>query len=142
MAREWAPAAVVRPDTAGNHDEASPSVVPGLGGVQVHHPPLDGTWATAPFLHNGSVPTLEAVLDSGRRPPVWRRVDLDSTTFDEDAVGWPYEELSVPQAELPVEEQPMVYDTSYGSQSNAGHLFGDALTDDERHTVIDYLKTL
>jgi len=26
-------------------------------------PPLDGIWATAPYFHNGSVPTLEAVLD-------------------------------------------------------------------------------
>jgi hypothetical protein len=32
-------------------------------------PPLDGIWATAPFLHNGSVPTLEELLDSRTRAP-------------------------------------------------------------------------
>ena len=36
-------------------------------------PPLDGVWATAPYLHNGSVPTLEAVLKSSDRPALWQR---------------------------------------------------------------------
>ena len=45
-------------------------------------PPLDGIWATGPFLHNGSVPNLALVLDSTRRPTYWRRVDFDSTNFE------------------------------------------------------------
>ena len=36
-------------------------------------PPLDGVWATAPYLHNGSVPTIEALLDSPTRPTYWTR---------------------------------------------------------------------
>lgn len=36
----------------------------------------------------------------------------------------------------------MVYDTTYWSQSNAGHVFGDHSTPDERRAVIEYLKTL
>jgi mono/diheme cytochrome c family protein len=105
-------------------------------------PPLDGIWATAPFLHNGSVPSLELLLDSRLRPARWKRVDYDSTNFDEQAVGWPWEEVSTPWEELPEEERRHVYDTSYWSQSNAGHTFGDALTGEERTALIEYLKTL
>ena len=75
-----------------------------------------------------SVPTIELVLDSKARPPLWKRVDMDNTHLDEDALGWPWE---VPpyasQAEAPAEEQKFIYDTSYWSQSNAGHPFGDHL---------------
>lgn len=105
-------------------------------------PPLDGVWATAPFLHNGSVPTIELVLDSEARPTYWRRVDYDDTNFDEEALGWPYVEVDTPQAEAPEADRKHIYDTTYYSQSNAGHTFGDDLTDDERRAVIEYLKTL
>jgi mono/diheme cytochrome c family protein len=105
-------------------------------------PPLDGIWATAPYLHNGSVPTIELVLNSKARPPVWKRVDLDDTNFDEDALGWPWEAPAYSQADAPADEAPLIYDTSYWSQSNGGHTFGDALTDAERSAVLEYLKTL
>jgi mono/diheme cytochrome c family protein len=105
-------------------------------------PPLDGIWATGPFLHNGSVPTVELVLNSKARPKYWKRVDLDDTHFDEEALGWPYEEVDYPQAEAPEAERKLIYDTTYWSQTNGGHTFGDALTDDERRAVIEYLKTL
>ncbi|MFN8601189.1 MAG: c-type cytochrome [Candidatus Binatia bacterium] len=105
-------------------------------------PPLDGIWATAPYLHNGSVPTVELVLNSKARPSVWRRVDFDSRNLDEEALGWPFVALDVRQADLPADEQKFVYDTGYWSQSNAGHTFGDHLTDAQRRAVIEYLKTL
>ena len=105
-------------------------------------PPLDGIWATAPYLHNGSVPTVALLLNSKARPAVWRRVDLDSRNFDEEALGWPHEALDIRQAEAPLAEQKMIYDTGYWSQSNAGHTFGDHLTDAQRRAVIEYLKTL
>ncbi len=105
-------------------------------------PPLDGIWATAPFLHNGSVPTVELVLNSKARPKYWKRVDLDDTHFDEEALGWPYVAVPYPQAQAPEAERKFIYDTTYWSQSNAGHTFGDALSDAERRAVIEYLKTL
>jgi hypothetical protein len=37
-------------------------------------PPLDGIWITAPYLHNGSVPALEAVLNSKLRPAYCQEV--------------------------------------------------------------------
>ncbi len=105
-------------------------------------PPLDGIWATAPYLHNGSVPSIELMLDSSARPTYWRRVDLDSRNFDEDAVGWPWLEVPYSWDDAPDEEKPFVYDTTQFSQSNAGHPFGDHLSSDQRRAVLEYLKTL
>jgi hypothetical protein len=105
-------------------------------------PPLDGVWATAPYLHNGSVPSIELVLDSKARPDVWKRVDLDNLNYDEDALGWPWVAPEYSQAEAPEAERKFIYDTSYWSQSNRGHTFGDALSDAERRAVLEYLKTL
>jgi mono/diheme cytochrome c family protein len=105
-------------------------------------PPLDGIFATAPYLHNGSVPTVELVLNSKARPKYWKRVDLDDTHFDEEALGFAWEEVTYPQADAPDAEKPFIYDTTYWSQGNGGHTFGDALSDDERRSVIEYLKTL
>ncbi|MBD2858911.1 hypothetical protein IB286_07780 [Spongiibacter sp. KMU-158] len=62
-------------------------------------PPLYGTWATAPYFHNGSVPTIEAVLDSSKRSPIWQRqlrtegvvTGFDQrweTAYDQQALGW------------------------------------------------------
>lgn len=52
-------------------------------------PPLDGVWATAPYLHNGSVPTLEDLLNSPQRPAYWRR-SFDSSDYDSAKLGWRY----------------------------------------------------
>ena len=105
-------------------------------------PPLDGIWATAPYLHNSSVPTIELVLNSHARPTYWKRVDLDSTHWDEKALGWPFVAVTTPQPEAPAAEQPLIYDTTFFSQSNAGHSFGDHFSPTERRAVIEYLKTL
>lgn len=105
-------------------------------------PPLDGIWATAPYLHNASVPTLELVLDSTARPAQWRRIDYDTTHFDEVALGWPWiEVLGFPDT-VPEDQRKHVYDTTRLGHWNTGHTFGDHLTDDERRAVIEYLKTL
>jgi mono/diheme cytochrome c family protein len=105
-------------------------------------PPLDGIWATAPFLHNGSVPTLALVLDSAARPEVWKRVDYDSTNFDEDALGWPFVEVGYSWDDAPEGERKLVYDTSKLGHWNTGHTFGDHLSEVERAAVLEYLKTL
>jgi hypothetical protein len=105
-------------------------------------PPLDGVWATAPYLHNGSVPTLELLLDSPRRPAYWTR-SFDSKDYDPVTLGWRFRAL--PQGKAGVgqrEERKRIYDTTLPGYSNAGHTFGDALTADERRAVLEYLKTL
>ena len=105
-------------------------------------PPLDGVWATAPFFHNGSVPTIEGVLNSAARPTYWKRVDYDSTNLDEDALGWPYVETAYGQQGAPEDERIHIFDTSLHGHKNTGHPFGDAFSPGERRAVIEYLKTL
>jgi mono/diheme cytochrome c family protein len=101
-------------------------------------PPLDGVWATAPYLHNGSVPTMAALLDSTKRPTYWNR-SFDSNDYDPQALGWRFVTLDHGKS---TDTDPGVYDTTRPGYANTGHTFGDALTDDERTTVLEYLKTL
>jgi hypothetical protein len=98
-------------------------------------PPLDGVWASAPYLHNGSVPSIAALLESPVRPTYWRRT-FDSTDYDPATLGWRYETLDGKA------NDPAVYDTTQLGYSNRGHTFGDALTADERFAVLEFLKTL
>lgn len=106
-------------------------------------PPLDGIWASAPYLHNGSVPTVRAVLDSESRPEYWTRSDLsgDIESYDHGALGWKYQ-AARSHAETPEDERAVIYDTTHPGYFNTGHLFGDDLSDAERDAVIEYLKTL
>ena len=105
-------------------------------------PPLDGIWATAPYLHNGSVPTLRALLDSPTRPTYFVR-SYDSTDYDRDAVGWHYQTLDRGQ-DLPPSgiDQNRIYDTTLLGYGNGGHTFGDSLSPVERDALLEYLKTL
>ncbi len=105
-------------------------------------PPLDGIWATAPYLHNGSVPTLSALLNSGTRPQFWTRT-FDSTDYDTQAVGFHYAALDHGQAaETDPSVRKTIYDTTLPGYANTGHPFGDGLSDGDRAAVIEYLKTL
>jgi len=107
-------------------------------------PPLDGIWATAPYLHNGSVPTLYHVLNSKTRPKLYTRsFKTDEADYDKEKVGWRVTELpSPPSDKLSGFERRKVYDTNKPGRSNAGHKFGDVLSDEERWAVIEYLKGL
>ena len=105
-------------------------------------PPLDGVWATAPYLHNGSLPTLHHLLKSDTRPKVFTRsYKTGVEDYDAARVGWKVTELhDAPSATA--REARQVYDTTKPGRSNGGHTFGDSLNDEERRTVIEYLKTL
>jgi hypothetical protein len=107
-------------------------------------PPLDGLWATAPYFHNGSVPTLYGVLNSKARPRLYTRsFKTGEDDYDTKLVGWKVTELSSPaDPKLPAIERRKVYDTSQSGRTNGGHTYGDVLSDDERWAVIEYLKTL
>ncbi len=104
-------------------------------------PPLDGIWAVAPYLHNGSVPNLAALLDSRLRPRYWRPAAPQS--YDPDAVGWHVEVLDAGKDAFddPV-EAVRVIDTTRPGYGNDGHLFGDRLDAAARRAVLEYLKTL
>jgi hypothetical protein len=101
--------------------------------------PLDAIWATPPYLHNGSVPSLYELLS-----PVAERTKvlfLGSHEFDPVNVGIKVEHF----------EGASELDTSKPGNSNAGHTFSDQpgsgvvgryLTPEERHSLVEYLKTL
>jgi hypothetical protein len=107
-------------------------------------PPLDGIWATAPYFHNGSVPTLAGVLNSKARPKRFTRsYKTAEADYDKVHVGWRVTELRTPpDPKLPPIELRKIYDTSKPGRANTGHTYGDDFTDEERAQVIEYLKTL
>ena len=108
-------------------------------------PPLDGVWATAPYFHNGSVPTVYHVLNSKARPQIFTRsFRTDLNAYDAVKLGWKVDVLSEkPDArKMSPLEYRKIYDTGAIGRGNGGHTFGDKLSDDERWAVIEYLKTL
>jgi len=113
--------------------------MPALGYVA---PPLDGVWATAPYLHNGSVPTIEALLDSTLRPTYWQLL-TDPREYDPDRLGWRFDVLESGKGEA---DDPAaakrIYDTTRHGYGNEGHRFGDGLREQERQALMEYLKTL
>jgi hypothetical protein len=105
-------------------------------------PPLDGVWASAPYFHNGSVPTVYGVLTKEARPKYFRRA---GTIKDYDArdLGLKVEALSAPASkDLPGEARRRVIDTTIPGLGNGGHPFGFHLNEKQKRAVIEYLKTL
>ncbi|HAB12208.1 MAG TPA: hypothetical protein DCE47_11010 [Planctomycetaceae bacterium] len=103
-------------------------------------PPLDGIWATGPYLHNGSVPTLWHLLHPKERPVVWRRT---SDSFDHERIGMAIEALdTVPASAKAARTRRRYFDTSRPGKSAAGHLFPDKLTEAQKRAVLEFLKTL
>jgi hypothetical protein len=93
--------------------------------------PLNGIWATAPYLHNGSVPTLDALFRKAADRP--KNFTVGTRAFDTKKVG-----LAEPTAPSALPK----LDTTLPGNTNTGHEFGASLSDDERAWLIEYLKTL
>jgi hypothetical protein len=105
-------------------------------------PPLDGVWASAPYFHNGSVPTIYGVLTKEARPKYFRRLG-GAKEFDQNQVGLKYEMLDSPASrDLAPEARRRVVDTTLPGLGNQGHPFGFKLGEKEKWQVIEYLKTL
>ena len=101
--------------------------------------PLAGVWATGPFLHNGSVPTIYDLLSpEDERPAVFY---VGSKRFDAEKLGFVSSYDSIPEAER---ARVSRFDTSLPGNSNRGHAFptGAKLSPDERYAIIEYLKVL
>jgi mono/diheme cytochrome c family protein len=102
--------------------------------------PLNGIWAVAPYLHNGSVPNLYALLSpqSERPDTFW----VGSKQFDPVKVGYDTSEL----------KGGYLFDVRNPGDSNRGHEFkdgpkgngvvGPALSPEDRWAIIEYLKSL
>jgi len=107
--------------------------------------PLDGIWATPPYLHNASVPNLYALLSPVAERP--RKFYLGHREYDPVNVGYKYQEKLDGGFEL---------DTTIRGNSNAGHEFngdgkeenlkngviGPLLKPEERRALVEFLKTM
>lgn len=102
--------------------------------------PLNGIWASPPYLHNGSVPTMyHLLLPPERRPATFhvgtREYDpknMGYLTAENKAAGNSFEFRTIDKTSVPID-----------GNSNGGHDYGNAkLTDDDRFAIIEYLKTL
>jgi mono/diheme cytochrome c family protein len=103
-------------------------------------PPLDGVWASPPYFHNGSVPTLWHVLHPSERPAVWRRT---TEAMDHQRVGFQIEVVErIPFTETDVAIRRSYFDTRRFGKSNRGHDYPDELSEAEKLAVLEYLKTL
>ena len=89
--------------------------------------PLDGIWMRAPYLHNGSVPTLDALLSPAKdRPSKFIR---GCDRLDPVKVGFAC-------------DLGFQYDTQLAGNSNKGHEFATTLPATDKSALIEYLKSL
>jgi mono/diheme cytochrome c family protein len=95
--------------------------------------PLDGVWARAPYLHNGSVPSLMDLLqDPANRPKQFAR---GYDVYDQQKVGFVSDTAGARAA-------GSSYDTTLPGNGNGGHLWGTTLPDDQKRDLIEFMKTL
>ncbi|MCA1690700.1 MAG: c-type cytochrome [Acidimicrobiales bacterium] len=93
--------------------------------------PLDGVWLRAPYLHNGSVPTMRALLFPEERPDVfYRRYDV-----------YDYADLGFVSSGAAAERVGFRFDTTLPGNGNEGHLYGTQLPPADREAILEYLKT-
>ena len=96
--------------------------------------PLDGLWLRAPYLHNGSVPTLRHLLQTPEHRPqtFYRGNDL----YDWKNVGFTSDVKQQGHRKF------FLYDTRLRGNGNGGHLAGTTLSEKEKEALLEYLKTL
>ena len=99
---------------------------------------LVGIWATGPFLHNGSVPTIYHLLKPASERPV--TFPTGQREYDPVKLGI---QIDPAQFTLPVGMTPFQFDTRLRGNWNSGHewSFYPTLTDDARYAIIEFLKT-
>jgi len=105
----------------------TPSKEPGIRGTQKYWAAtLAGVWARSPYLHNGSVRTMQELLT----PPASRAKSFHRGTRVFDTVQMGYTDAG-----------HYVLDTTPAGNSNAGHDYGTDLSAAEKRDLIEYLKT-
>ncbi|MEC4746960.1 di-heme-cytochrome C peroxidase [Methylomicrobium sp. Wu6] len=97
---------------------------------------LQGIWATAPYLHNGSVPTLAALLEPAQNRPVEFKV---GPAYDPEKIG-----LAVEQSKFDyvLKTTDCEGDNIKSGNSRCGHEFGTKLSKEEKAALLEYLKVL
>ena len=95
--------------------------------------PLDGIWATAPYLHNGSVPTLFDLLQPADRRP--KTFMVGTRLYDPVKVGY--------RTDAAAAGNSFTFDTAIEGNRSEGHDYGvGSLSDEERWSLVEYMKTL
>jgi mono/diheme cytochrome c family protein len=96
--------------------------------------PLDAVWLRAPYLHNGSVPSLRTLLE----PPENRPVEFyrGNDVFDPVELGFVYQLAEQGGREF------WPFDTRLDGNGNGGHLYGCDLSPDEKDAIVEYMKKL
>jgi hypothetical protein len=95
--------------------------------------PLDGVWLRAPYLHNGSVPTLRDLLNPPEQRP---------TSFVRGYDVYDYSAVGFVSTGARAERVGWRYDTRARGNSNQGHTYGTDLSPADKEALLDYLKTL
>jgi len=94
---------------------------------------LDGLWTRAPYLHNGSVPTLADLLHAPAERPKTFYVGYD--VYDQARVGFVSDGADAAAA-------GRLFDTALPGNANTGHLYGTGLSEADQRALLEYLKTL
>jgi len=98
---------------------------------------LVGIWATAPFLHNGSVPTIDDLLQPAANRPV--TFPVGQREYDPVKLGI---QTDPARFTLAPDQQPFIFDTRLQGNWNTGHEWEFyPLGADDRHAIIEFLKT-
>lgn len=103
---------------------------------------LDGVWLRGPYLHNGSVPTVRALLDPEERRPktFYRGYDV----LDRQNLGFVSRRCAGDQAEAAgcvPSDRGWLYDVTARGNGNQGHRYGTDLSGDLKTALVEYLKT-
>ncbi len=100
---------------------------------------LHGIWAQAPYLHNGSVPTLWHLFRPKERPAKFIRGNI---RYDEAKVGFVWDRAPTANEYGPGDAVHFAeHDTTLRGNANTGHTFGSDWTDEQVRAVLEYLKT-
>jgi cytochrome c peroxidase len=97
--------------------------------------PLNGIWATAPYLHNGSIPNLEELLKAPNERAT--AFCLGTAKFDPELVGYP----ALRDASQSCGAQ-FKLDTSLPGNRNIGHNYGTRLSPPDKKALIEFVKSL
>jgi len=104
---------------------------------------LDGIWLRAPYLHNGSVPSLRDLLNpAAQRPQLFYRGYDVYDPLDAGFVCQPAQAARLGVTWDEVLRVATPYDVHMRSNGNGGHEFGVDLPQDQKDALIEYLKTL
>jgi len=130
VVEQWKNQSPANAQTENEVDKGRPNEFRGILAYRAR--PLNGTWATAPYLHNGSVPSLyDLLLPAAQRPKIFF---VGSWEFDPVHVGV---ESGSPFTGA------FTFDTRLPGNANTGHEYGTTtLTEPERMALIEFLKTL